>query len=102
MFTLTARCENLIRGNPDLDDTTARLQAYEQAGVGENAVILGVGRCLAIPFGVVFEVVGKGEWKVLVHGVWRVRSLGCQRGLQACAAVEVEGGVAKAVIEHQH
>ena len=31
-FTLTARAENLIRGNPDLDDTIARLQAYEAAG----------------------------------------------------------------------
>ena len=31
-FTLTARAENLIRGNPDLDDTIARLQAYERVG----------------------------------------------------------------------
>jgi 2-methylisocitrate lyase-like PEP mutase family enzyme len=31
-FTLTARAENLLRGNPDLDDTIARLQAYERAG----------------------------------------------------------------------
>jgi 2-methylisocitrate lyase-like PEP mutase family enzyme len=31
-FTLTARAENHIRGNPDLDDTIERLQAYEQAG----------------------------------------------------------------------
>ena len=31
-FTFTARAENLIRGNPDLDDTIARLQAYERAG----------------------------------------------------------------------
>jgi 2-methylisocitrate lyase-like PEP mutase family enzyme len=31
-FTFTARAENHIRGNPDLDDTIARLQAYEQAG----------------------------------------------------------------------
>jgi 2-methylisocitrate lyase-like PEP mutase family enzyme len=31
-FTLTGRAENHIRGNPDLDDTIARLQAYEQAG----------------------------------------------------------------------
>ena len=31
-FTLTARAENQIRANPDLDDTIARLQAYEQAG----------------------------------------------------------------------
>jgi 2-methylisocitrate lyase-like PEP mutase family enzyme len=31
-FTLTARAENHIRGNPDLDDTVTRLRAYEEAG----------------------------------------------------------------------
>lgn len=31
-FTFTARAENFFRGNPDLDDTIARLQAYERAG----------------------------------------------------------------------
>ena len=31
-FTLTARAENHIRGNPDLDDTIGRLHAYAQAG----------------------------------------------------------------------
>jgi 2-methylisocitrate lyase-like PEP mutase family enzyme len=31
-FVLTARAENQIRGNPDLDDTISRLQAYERAG----------------------------------------------------------------------
>src|SRR5216117_420275 len=31
-FVLTARAENHIRGNPELDDTIARLQAFEQAG----------------------------------------------------------------------
>jgi 2-methylisocitrate lyase-like PEP mutase family enzyme len=31
-FTLTARCENHFRGNPDLDDTVRRLRAYEAAG----------------------------------------------------------------------
>jgi 2-methylisocitrate lyase-like PEP mutase family enzyme len=31
-FTLTARAENHLRGNPDLEDTIGRLQAYEQAG----------------------------------------------------------------------
>jgi 2-methylisocitrate lyase-like PEP mutase family enzyme len=31
-FTLTARAENHIRGNPDLDDTIARLRAYAEAG----------------------------------------------------------------------
>jgi 2-methylisocitrate lyase-like PEP mutase family enzyme len=31
-FVLTARAENHIRGNPDLDDTIGRLQAFERAG----------------------------------------------------------------------
>jgi 2-methylisocitrate lyase-like PEP mutase family enzyme len=31
-FILTARAENHIRGNPDLEDTIARLRAYEDAG----------------------------------------------------------------------
>ena len=31
-FTLTARAENHLRGNPDLSDTVARLRAYEEAG----------------------------------------------------------------------
>jgi 2-methylisocitrate lyase-like PEP mutase family enzyme len=31
-FVLTARAENHIRGNPNLDDTIERLQAYEHAG----------------------------------------------------------------------
>jgi 2-methylisocitrate lyase-like PEP mutase family enzyme len=31
-FTLTARAENFIAGNPDLNDTIARLEAYQEAG----------------------------------------------------------------------
>ena len=31
-FVLTARAENHIRGNPDLEDTIARLRAFEAAG----------------------------------------------------------------------
>jgi len=31
-FLLTARAENYLRGNPDLEDTIRRLQAYEKAG----------------------------------------------------------------------
>jgi 2-methylisocitrate lyase-like PEP mutase family enzyme len=31
-FVLTARAENHIRGNPDLDDTIARLRAFEEVG----------------------------------------------------------------------
>ena len=31
-FTVTARSENFLRGNPSLEDTLRRLQAFEQAG----------------------------------------------------------------------
>jgi 2-methylisocitrate lyase-like PEP mutase family enzyme len=31
-FTLTARTENFLRGNPSLDDTIKRLQAFEKVG----------------------------------------------------------------------
>jgi 2-methylisocitrate lyase-like PEP mutase family enzyme len=31
-FVLTARTENFLRGNPDLEDTIRRLQAFEEAG----------------------------------------------------------------------
>ncbi len=31
-FTLTARAENYLHGNPDLNDTIKRLQAYQEAG----------------------------------------------------------------------
>jgi 2-methylisocitrate lyase-like PEP mutase family enzyme len=31
-LVLTARAENYLRGNPDLADTIARLQAYQEAG----------------------------------------------------------------------
>lgn len=31
-FMLTARAENYLRGNPDLEDTIKRLQAFEKAG----------------------------------------------------------------------
>jgi 2-methylisocitrate lyase-like PEP mutase family enzyme len=31
-FTLTARAENYLRGNPNLDDTIKRLQAFEKVG----------------------------------------------------------------------
>ena len=31
-FTLTARAEGFLRGNPDLDDVIARLLAFERAG----------------------------------------------------------------------
>jgi 2-methylisocitrate lyase-like PEP mutase family enzyme len=54
-FTLTARAENQIRGNPDLDDTIARLQAYEAAGAD---VLYAPGLASAEEIGAVVEAVG--------------------------------------------
>ena len=31
-FSVSARCENFLRGNPNLEDTIARLRAFEEAG----------------------------------------------------------------------
>src|SRR6266545_4333011 len=44
-FTLTARAENHLRGNPDLDDTIARLRAFEAAG----ADVLDAPRRFSVP-----------------------------------------------------
>jgi 2-methylisocitrate lyase-like PEP mutase family enzyme len=54
-FTLTARAENQIRGNPDLDDTIARLAAYEAAGAD---VLYAPGLASAAEIGAVVEAVG--------------------------------------------
>jgi 2-methylisocitrate lyase-like PEP mutase family enzyme len=82
-FTLTARAENQIRGNPDLDDTIARLLAYEEAGadvlyapgladVNEiAAVVEAVGRpvnVLARPDLNVGEIAAAGARRVSVGG----------------------------------
>src|SRR5437667_4698082 len=82
-FTLTARAENLIRGNPDLDDTIARLQAYEQAGADVlyapglasaeeiGAVVAAVGlpvNVLARPSLTVAEIAAAGARRISVGG----------------------------------
>src|SRR6187200_1945568 len=55
-FTLTARAENHIRGNPDLDDTIARLVAYEAAGAD---VLYAPGLSTVEEIRTVCEAVGK-------------------------------------------
>ncbi len=55
-FTFTARAENHIRGNPDLDDTIVRLRAYERAGAD---VLFAPGLRDAEEIRVVCEAVGK-------------------------------------------
>ena len=82
-FTLTARAENHIRGNPDLDDTIARLQAFERAGAdvlyapglrdGDEirAVTGAVSRpvnVLALPDLSVGEIVDAGGQRISVGG----------------------------------
>jgi 2-methylisocitrate lyase-like PEP mutase family enzyme len=82
-FTLTGRAENHIRENPDLADTIARLQAYEEAGadvlyapglatVEEIRTVCGsVGgpvNVLALGNLTVAEIVGAGAQRVSVGG----------------------------------
>jgi 2-methylisocitrate lyase-like PEP mutase family enzyme len=82
-FLLTGRAENHIRGNPDLDDTIARLQAYEAAGadvlyapglgsVGEiRAVCSAVSRpvnVLARPSLSLSDIAGAGARRISVGG----------------------------------
>src|SRR3954453_18052173 len=63
-FVLPARAENLIRGNPDLDDTIARLQAYERAGAD---VLYAPGLRSADAVRLVCQAVSKPV-NVLAHG----------------------------------
>jgi 2-methylisocitrate lyase-like PEP mutase family enzyme len=82
-FTLTARAENHIRGNPDLDDTIARLQAFEAAGADvlyapglqTPADIGAVCEAVSTPVNVLArpglslsEIVGAGAQRVSVGG----------------------------------
>jgi len=82
-FTLTARAENHIRGNPDLDDTIARLQAFEEAGADVlyapglrstdeiRAVCQAVSRpvnVLAVPALSLAEIVDAGARRISVGG----------------------------------
>jgi 2-methylisocitrate lyase-like PEP mutase family enzyme len=66
-FTLTARSENFLRGNPDLDDTIKRLQAYEKAGADvlfapglpDLAAVKTVCASLSKPFNFMVGIKGK-------------------------------------------
>jgi hypothetical protein len=62
-FVLTARAENHIRGNPDLDDTIARLQAFEAVGAD---VLYAPGLRTAAEIRAVCDAVGKPV-NVLAH-----------------------------------
>jgi 2-methylisocitrate lyase-like PEP mutase family enzyme len=90
-FTLTARAENHIRGNPDLLDTIARLKAFEEAGADVlyapglrtveeiRAVCDAVSKpvnVLAVPQLALSEIVGAGAQRVSVGGALTWAALG--------------------------
>jgi 2-methylisocitrate lyase-like PEP mutase family enzyme len=66
-FTLTARTENFLRGNPDLDDTIRRLQAFEKTGADvlfspglpDLAAVTSVCGALKKPFNFMVGIRGK-------------------------------------------
>lgn len=81
-FTLTARSENFLRGNPNLDDTIKRLQAYEKAGVDvlmapglpDLAAVRAVCAALSKPFNFMAGIKGKSftSAELAAAGVRRV------------------------------
>ena len=96
-FVLTARAENLIRGVDDLDDTIARLQAYEEAGAD---VLFAPGLRTADDVRAICQAVSKPV-NVLVHGGLNRREVeeaGAQRmsvgGALCWSAVHAFAGVA--------
>jgi 2-methylisocitrate lyase-like PEP mutase family enzyme len=66
-FTLTARAENFLRGNPSLDDTIKRLQAFETAGADvlfapglpDLAAVRAVCTAVSRPFNFMVGIPGK-------------------------------------------
>jgi 2-methylisocitrate lyase-like PEP mutase family enzyme len=66
-FLLTARSENFLRGNPDLEDTIRRLQAFEKAGADvlmapglpDLAAVRAVCAALKKPFNFMAGIKGK-------------------------------------------
>ena len=67
LFTLTARAEGFLRGNPDLDDVIKRLQAFEVAGADvlmapglpDLAAVRTVCSALSKPFNFMAGIKGK-------------------------------------------
>jgi len=102
-FTLTARAENHIRGNPDLDDTIARLQAYERAGAD---VLFAPGLRNADEISAVCDAVGKPV-NVLAHRgltMAEITGAGAQRvsvgGALTWVAVAAMAAAAEQIRDH--
>jgi 2-methylisocitrate lyase-like PEP mutase family enzyme len=95
-FVLTARAENHIRGNPDLDDTIARLQAYERAGAdvlyapGLRTAdeIRAVCSAVSRPVNVLALPVGLTRDEIFAAGAQRISVGGALTWVAAAALVE--------------
>lgn len=99
-FTFTARAENHLRGNPDLDDTIERLLAYEEAGAD---VLYAPGLRTIEEVRTVCAAVAKPV-NVLAHpgfGLGELVEAGAQRvsvgGSLAWSAVEAAAATAEAI-----
>jgi 2-methylisocitrate lyase-like PEP mutase family enzyme len=106
-FTLTARTESFLRGNPSLEDTIKRLQAFEQAGAdvlmapglpdlaAVRAVCAAVGKPVNFMAGIkgksftVAELVGAGVKRIsLATSLYRMAMTGV---LEAAREVKDQG-----------
>jgi 2-methylisocitrate lyase-like PEP mutase family enzyme len=106
-FTFTARAENHLRGNPDLDDTIARLVAFEEAGADVlyapalttaeqiAAVCDAVSKpvnVLALPHLTVAEIFGAGAQRISL-GSW-FSSVAYSAMAEAASAIRDRGELA--------
>jgi 2-methylisocitrate lyase-like PEP mutase family enzyme len=105
-FTLTARAENFIAGNPDLEDTIRRLQAFERAGADvlfapglpDLAAVRAV--CAAVTRPVNFMVGIKGKsWSVAELAAAGVRRISLATSLYRAAMTGLHEA-AREVQEH--
>ena len=95
-FVLTGRAENHIRGNPDLDDTIARLEAYAQAGAdvvyapGLRSAdeIRAVCSAVSRPVNVLALPVGLTRDEIFAAGAQRISVGGALTWVAAAALVE--------------
>jgi 2-methylisocitrate lyase-like PEP mutase family enzyme len=102
-FTLTARAENHIRGNPDLDDTITRLRAFEAAGAD---VLYAPGLRTPAEIRAVCEAVSKPVNVLALPGLSLAELIeaGAQRvsvgGGLTWSAVNALAAAARAILDH--
>jgi 2-methylisocitrate lyase-like PEP mutase family enzyme len=106
-FTLTGRAENFLHGNPDLDDTIARLRAYAEAGAdvlfapGLRAIDQIEAICSAIskPVNVLARAGGPSIAEIFAAGAQRISVGGSLAWVAYGAASEAAKGLANGEID---